>query len=175
MRRLAAALAAAVALCTQAAPPALPNAVRGDARGLKPLGEARLRVLLWHVYDAALWSDDYRWSPDTTFALDLRYGMEVKGADITARSLEEMRKLGFTDKARLARWEQAMGRIFPDIRAGDRLVGLSVAGRETRFYGEGGLIGVVPDAEFTRAFFAIWLDERTSEPAMRRRLLQLDP
>ena len=63
--------------------------------------------------------------------------------------------------------------VFPDIRPGDRLVGLSIPGREARFYSQDRLLGAVPDPEFARAFFAIWLDERTSEPKLRARMLRL--
>lgn len=173
MRAALAALALGLAFAAHAAAPALPAAVTSDVAGLRPLGEARLRVLFWHVYDASLWSEARQWSPDSTFALDIRYAIDVRGADLAAKSLELMRRLGHRDEARLARWEKEMSRVFPDIRAGERLVGVNVPGREARFYGEKGLLGTVPDADFARAFFAIWLDERTSEPAMRRQLLQL--
>jgi len=99
--------------------------------------------------------------------------MNIRGRDLTKRSLEEMRKLGFSDPARLKRWEEAMDRVFPDIRPGDRLVGVNIPGREARFYSQDRLLGAVPDPEFARAFFGIWLDERTSEPALRARMLGL--
>jgi hypothetical protein len=169
------ALALGLAFAARAAAPALPAAVMSDVGGLRPLGEARLRVFLVPVYDASLWSDGGRWSPDGTYALDIRYLMDVRGADLAAKSVELMRALGYRDEPRLARWKKEMGRVFPDIRAGDRLVGVNVPGREARFYGDKGLLGTVPDTEFARAFFAIWLDERTSEPAMRRQLLEPAP
>jgi len=159
----------------QAAAPPLPPAVLADTANLRPLGESRLRVLVWHVYDAALWSASPVFDAEGPFALDIRYAMDVRGADLAKRSVEEMRRLGHRDAATLARWESAMRAVFPDIRAGDRLVGVHVPGREARFYGAKGLIGVVADAEFARAFFAIWLDPRTSEPAMRLELLGLAP
>jgi len=35
------------------------------------------------------------------------------------------------------------------------------------------LIGEIPDAAFSRAFFSIWLDPRTAEPGLRAALLGL--
>ena len=171
MKAALAVLALGLTFAVRAAAPALPAAVTSDVAGLRPLGEARLRVFFRHVYDASLWSDARQWSPDSTFALDIRYAIDVRGADLAAKSLDLMRRLGYRDEPRLARWEKEMSRVFPDIHAGDRLVGVHVPGQEARFYGDKGLLGTVPDAEFARAFFAIWLDERTSEPAMRRQLL----
>ena len=173
MKRWALLPALAVAFAAAAGPPPLPDAVTRQLPDLKPLGDARLRVLAWHVYDASLWSAAAAFMPDAAHALDIRYAMDIRAADLAERSIEEMRKLGHRDPARLARWDREMRRVFPDIRAGDRLVGVHLPGREARFYNAQGLIGTVADAEFASAFFAIWLDERTSEPRMRRRLLGL--
>lgn len=169
------ALLAAALLCAglaHASPP-LPAAVAAELPALRPLGEGRLRWFGLHVYDSSLWVPGGVWSFDQAFALDIRYAMAIRGRDLTLRSLEEMRRLGFSEPAKLARWEEAMDRVFPDIRPGDRLVGVMIPGREARFYDERRLLGVVADPEFARAFFGIWLDERTSEPALRSRMLRL--
>ena len=175
MRRalLAAAAAFAVAAAHAHAGPPLPVALASEVPLLRPLGEGRLRWFGLHVYDSSLWVPGEAWSFDRVFALDIRYAMNIRGRDLTKRSLEEMRKLGFSDPARLRRWEEAMDRVFPDIRPGDRLVGVNIPGREARFYSQDRLLGTVPDPEFARAFFGIWLDEKTSEPALRARMLGL--
>ena len=64
-----------------------------------------------------------------------------------------------------------MARIFPDIKKGDTLIGVSLPGKEARFYNREKLIAVVPDPEFAKAFFDIWLSEKSSEPKMRLKLL----
>jgi hypothetical protein len=64
-----------------------------------------------------------------------------------------------------------MRTAFPDLKAGDRLVGVNVPGRETRFYLNDKLFSTVPDPAFGPAFFGIWLHPRTSEPAFRQELL----
>jgi len=153
--------------------PPLPLPVQSALPALKPLGEGRLRFFGLHVYDSALWALDGVWSFERAFALDIRYAMSIKGRDLSRRSIEEMRNIGVTDDAKLRRWEAAMDRLFPDIRPGDRLVGLHLPGREARFYNQERLIGTVPDPEFARAFFGIWLDERTSEPKLRAQMLKL--
>jgi hypothetical protein len=172
MRAFIAAVALAAATAAQAGPP-LPMALAAEIPLLKPLGEGRLRWFGLHVYDSSLWVPGDAWSFDRVFALDIRYAMNIRGRDLTQRSLEEMRKLGFSDPAKLRRWEEAMDRVFPDIRSGDRLVGVSIPGREARFYSQERLLGTVPDPEFARAFFGIWLDEKTSEPGLRARMLRL--
>jgi hypothetical protein len=85
-----------------------------------------------------------------------------------------MKRLGYADAQKLGRWEAEMDRVFPDIKAGDRLVGVSVPGKEARFYSQDRLIGTVADPEFARAFFSIWLDPATSEPKLRAQMLRLE-
>lgn len=156
-----------------AAPP-LPEAVVRDFPGMKAQGEGRLRYFGIHVYDASLWTPA-AWSAQERFVLDIRYAIAIRGKALTERSLKEMRGQGFTDEAKLARWSAEMDRVFPDLQPGDRLVGAFVPGKEARFYNDKGPLGVVADAEFARAFFAIWMDEKTSQPGLRLKLLGRDP
>ena len=141
---------------------------------LKPLGDGRLRWFGLHVYDSSLWVPGESWSFERPFALDIRYAMSIKGRDLTERSLVEMKRLGYTDAQKLGRWESAMDRVFPDIRPGDRLVGVSVPGKEARFYSQDRFLDTVADPEFARAFFSIWLDPATSEPKLRAQMLRID-
>ena len=59
-------------------------------------------------------------------------------------------RLGHTDAAKLRRWEREMDRVFPDIKAGDRLVGVSLPGKEARFYSQDRFLGAVADPEFAQ-------------------------
>ena len=70
-----------------------------------------------------------------------------------------------------ARWLGEMTRIFPDVRAGDRITGVQRPGTGARFFVNGRLQGELPDSDFARLFFGIWLSPRTSEPALRAALL----
>jgi hypothetical protein len=168
-------LAVALLLLAQSLPAAaeLPAAVGNAHPGLKPLGEGRLTVLLFDVYDATLYVTGTSWSQAQLFALDLRYLRSLSGKDIAARSVTEIKGQGFADATKLQRWGEEMARIFPDIKAGDRIVGVSLPGGGARFYNDQRMLGAVIDPEFSEAFFAIWLGDRTSEPGLRRKLLRL--
>ena len=61
--------------------------------------------------------------------------------------------------------------LFPDVQAGDTIIG-EYRSAGAGFHYNGRLLGHIEDTAFARAFFAIWLDARTSAPALRAALLQ---
>lgn len=140
----------------------------------KEVGKARLTYMMWDVYDASLYAPKGQWRNDKPYALQLRYLRSLKGDAIAKRSVEEMRKQGFNDEMKLAAWYSQMRDIFPDVKKGTEIVGISTANKATQFYKNGSLIGEIQDADFGKKFFGIWLNEKTSEPKMRRQLLGLN-
>ncbi|BAL97829.1 chalcone isomerase family protein [Rubrivivax gelatinosus] len=137
-------------------------------------GEGRLRVLGFAIYDARLWTGEgfapERWA-DAPLALEIRYARGFAGRDIAERSIAEMRRQGELPEAQARAWQQAMATMFPDVKPGDRLVGVRGADGGTRFYANGRRMGELDDTEFGRRFFGIWLAPQTSEPTLRSRLL----
>lgn len=149
----------------------LPEALTKEHRGLAVFSEGLLRVFGFKVYDIRLWTPGKKHSFDDMFALELVYDMGLKGKDIAERSAAEMRKQGFGDEAKLMKWSQEMARIFPDVKRGDALIGVFVPGKEAQFYSQDKRLATVADPEFAKAFFDIWLSEKTSEPKLREKLL----
>ena len=64
-----------------------------------------------------------------------------------------------------------MKQIFPDVVDGDCIIGLTLPQSGARFYYNEKATGEIQDREFAKAFFGIWLDPKTSEPALRIKLL----
>ncbi|MFZ4626410.1 MAG: chalcone isomerase family protein [Rhodoferax sp.] len=179
-RKMLVTAAAALAGCTlgvaQAQTQASPiwpevNSALAEAR---LAGSIRLRVWGFEVYDAQLWVlPGFRAGQFAQYplALSLRYLRSLKGAAIAEHSLKEMRGVGPIAPAQADPWLRAMTQTFPDVQAGDRLTGLHQPGVGARFWLNGQPHGDIADANFSSAFFGIWLAEGTSEPAMRRELL----
>ncbi|WP_240485164.1 chalcone isomerase family protein [Aestuariibacter salexigens] len=135
------------------------------------VGEGRMTYLFWDVYDARLYAPQGKWQEDGPYVLELHYLRSLDGEAIAERSVEEIRKQGFDDNAILSDWLEQMRNIFPDVNKGVTLVGIADQNQHTHFYRNDELIGSVPDPEFTRRFFGIWLSENTSEPSLRKKLL----
>lgn len=135
--------------------------------GLKRWGSGEFRRYGFLVYEATLWAGDN--PQDPPLALRLDYRRTIAGKAIAEASVREMRRF-VSDEDRLQRWGDQMQRIFPDVRPGDHILGVHRAGG-ARFYQENRLIGVIDAPGFAQAFFAIWLDPRTSAPELRTALL----
>lgn len=135
------------------------------------VGEGRLKYLFWSVFDAALYAPGGTWSKDQPFALSLSYLRDLEGESIVDASIDEMRKQGMTDEATLERWRVAMAGIFLDVDDQTTLTGIVNADGHAVFYRNGEPAGVIRDADFSQRFFDIWLGEKTSNPALRARLI----
>lgn len=137
----------------------------------KAVGEARLEVMFWDIYDAKLIAENGQYNPDKPFALSLTYLRDFKGKNIASRSIDEMRKQGMKDEMKLAKWYEKMEQVFPDVRKGQNLTGVVDDQGYSHFYFNEQKVGSIEDVEFSKWFFNIWLSERTSEPEVREKLL----
>ncbi len=142
---------------------AVPNAEK--------VGKGRLSYIFWDIYDATLYAPNGTWDEAEPFALHLSYLRPLLGKKIADRSAEEIRGQGFADEIKLAAWHAQMRKIFPDVDEGVSLTGIHTKTGETIFYQDSTEIGRIKDPEFSKAFFSIWLGEKSSAPDLRRQLL----
>ena len=131
-------------------------------------GQGRLTFWGFDVYDARYYVADPK--GQNGFALEIQYIRSFKGNELAKRTIYEMSRQGVSEKQR-ALWLQSLEKIFPDIASGDTLIGLHLPDKGTMFLHNGKVIGDVPGDAFAKAFFGIWLDERTSAPKLRTALI----
>lgn len=138
------------------------------------IGKGRLTVFGLQVYDARLWGlpgfkpDNL---PDEPFALELVYLRDFKSKDIAERSLKEMRRSADIDQDQAKVWVTELKRVIPDIKKGDRVMGIHRPGAGAQLLVNGKPSGEIADTEFARLFFGIWLSPKTSAPSVRAALL----
>ena len=181
-------LLAVSALCTGAAraqaaagdaPGAAPSAdIRQEVKAALPqarlIGKARLTVWGFQIYDARLWAPPGFGAASysrTPLALELDYLRGFTAAEVAERSLKEMRRSVPISDAQASQWKADLLRVIPDVRKGDRILGVYQPGVGASFWFNGKSSGDVKDAEFARLFFGIWLSPNTSEPQLREALL----
>ncbi len=156
----------------------LPAATAQEVAGALPqgqlIGQGRLTVWGFQVYDARLWAaagfgaGGYASQP---LALELAYLRAFDAVEVANRSLQEMRRSAAISDAQAARWTTELLRVIPDVRKGDRITGVHRPGVGALFWVNGQASGEIRDAEFARLFFGIWLSPNTSEPQLRQALL----
>jgi hypothetical protein len=137
-------------------------------------GKGRLTVWGFDVYDASLWVTPGFKSDKLTalpFALELAYLRDFTNTDIAERSIVEMRRSANISEAQAKAWTAAMLRVIPNVKKGDRIMGVYRPGTGAAFLVNGKSAGEIMDAEFARLFFGIWLSPKTSEPKVRSALL----
>ncbi len=148
---------------------ALPDAAR-NGENWRQWGSGEVSWFGFSLYRATLWVAGGEPARAPT-ALQLDYRRDIARDRLVQTSVDEMRRLG-ADETQLARWDDDLRRVFPDVKEGDSIVGVHYPGQGARFYHQGLLTGEVSDAEFARKFFAIWLDPATRSPSLRAALLK---
>ncbi len=139
-------------------------------------GEGSLRWFGLKIYEARLFAPQQfvaQQSFQAPFALEITYARSFAGEKIAQVSLDEIKRLSLGNTAQHGQWLAQMKALFPSVKAGDRLRGVHVPGQGAEFFFNNQPIGMIRDADFSKAFFSIWLDPKTAEPELRRSLLGL--
>jgi hypothetical protein len=131
-------------------------------------GKGRLNFWGFHVYDATLYRASNSSSPE--FALDIQYQRSFTGSAIAGKTADEMRKIGVPD-TQATIWGKELATVLPNVEPGQTLTGVYSLKAGTILFYEGKKIAQIPGVEFSKAFFGIWLDSKTSVPKLRAELL----
>jgi hypothetical protein len=151
---------------------AAPAHIEGHLTGPRLAGQGPFTWFGLKIYDAELWVGAKGYVPGEPFVLDLRYARKLNGIKIAEASFDQMEKIGAGTPAQRAAWLARMKEIFPNVQEGSRISGVYLPTGGARFYLDGKPLASVPDPEFARAFFAIWLDPKTTAPSLRTALLK---
>ena len=163
-RALAAGIAAGISLLWASLACASPD-------GLKMVGSGEMRWLMFNLYEATLYSQDGRYQPRRfPVALTLTYAREISREALVDATREEWRRLALASAQQQERWLPRLAAIWPDVRAGDRLTLYVDEQGRSRFMLGANPIGEIAEPAFAHAFLAIWLDRRSRDPALGRRL-----
>ena len=161
-----------VMLCAWTGAQAAPAHIETHLNEPRVAGQGPFTWFGLRIYDAELWVGPKGYQPNEPFVLDLRYARKLDGVKIAEASAEQMAKVGAGTASQRAAWLARMKEIFPNVKDGSRISGVFLPAGGARFYLDGRPLAAVPDPEFARAFFAIWLDPGTSARGLRAALLK---
>lgn len=138
---------------------------------LTMVGEARLNVMFFSVYDSRLYTEDGRYVPDQRpLRLEIEYLRNIKAKALVEQTGAEWDHLQVTHESRGA-WLEELTALWPDVGKNDVIALELDAENRSTFYFNGEQLGMMEDAEFGEYFVAIWLSADTSRPALREALL----
>ena len=164
---------ALVALCVYASAGAAAQPWLAQIPQAQQVGEGVYKRLGWSIYTARLWAPDGVYSPGKPFALSLTYEFDIAQSRIVQASIDEMERLG-APVADRPHWRDALLAVIRDVGKSQSLAGVYMPGQGALFYYNDVQTGRL-DEELAQHFFGIWLDPRTSDPALRTALLGAPP
>jgi hypothetical protein len=162
------------AIANQSTEPALPTELANSLPTVELAGKGKLTFFGLEVYESRLWTDSSFKAlafENHSFALELHYMRNFTAVDIAKRSLEEMQRIEPVPEQKATLWVKTLSEAFPNVKKGDRIVGVHKPGFGVTFWHNGKRSSEIRDADFSRQFFAIWLSPKTSEPKLRQALL----
>ncbi len=138
---------------------------------MKQVGNTRLSVLFWDVYDAELFTDTGSYDNYQQRALRLTYLRDIESAELVESTREEWQRLDIEITEQHEQWLSELDQMWPDITEGDCLLLVEDTDGHGVFYNSDGQLGTIANETFTDQFLAIWLDENSRFEQERDELL----
>jgi hypothetical protein len=141
-----------------------------EVPAMKPVGMGELTWFGLHIYRAELWSANGHFDSTRPYVLALTYERKVTAQKQVNVTLDQMDKQGVPE-ARQARWRPLLEKVMVNVKAGDTMAGMYTPGSGAVFYYNGKQQSASNNIAFIDDFFGVWLNSRTTEPELRRKLL----
>ncbi|RUO62284.1 hypothetical protein CWI71_05290 [Pseudidiomarina insulisalsae] len=141
------------------------------AAELEKVGETRLSVWFWDVYDAELFTDSGNYENYQRRALRLSYLRDIEASELVETTREEWQRLDIRMSEQHEQWLSELNEMWPDVSNGDCLMLVETPEGHSEFYNADKKLGVIPSAEFTDDFLAIWLSPDSRFRAERNELI----
>jgi hypothetical protein len=143
---------------------------RTDAE-LKKVGEARLRVLFWSIYNSRLYTPTGSYAgEERPLRLEIEYLIDVKSSALVDRTAREWDAMG-REHPRQDAWLTRLDQLWPNIDKRDVLTLEVNEENVSTFFHNGTLLGRIDDAAFGEQFLDIWLSEDSTRPSLREALI----
>lgn len=126
---------------------------------LEKVGETRLRVMLFRIYDAELYSDNGTYSDANELLLKLQYARNFSASKLAEQTQDEWERMGYPQNEESGQWIQQLESMWPDVSSGDCIVAHRTPDSGITFYGTDGELGKIESSVFADQFLSIWLSE----------------
>lgn len=135
------------------------------------VGEARLKVLFWHIYTAHLYTPSGKFqAADKPLVLRIVYARDIEAKELVEHTQKQWDKI-FGRQPEHAQWLTMLEKLWPDIKEGDELSLQLLDNRQCHFYTAAQALGAIDDQALCQAFLAIWLSDKVSDMELRNKLI----
>lgn len=133
------------------------------------IGEGQLTWLMFEVYHAELYAANTPFQAGSyPLALQLTYHRNISKDDLVEVTRDEWQRLNIEGADP---WLQQLSTLWPDIKAGDKLVFRADNKNKGSFYFNDHHIGDIDDTNFSESFLAIWLSPDSKAKKLREKLI----
>ncbi len=164
-------LLALLFVCTQVSA----NPTSEDINAMPVVGQAKLRVAFWNIYEARLRAPAGRYSPEQTHALVLTYLRDFSKKNLIKETKKQLEHIGLGDHANIDTWLTRLDELWVDVEENESITLYVDQSKHAHFFHNHHWLGKIADPEFSAAFAGIWLSERSSEPKLREQLIGEKP
>jgi hypothetical protein len=141
---------------------------------LQLVGEARLTVMVWPIYESRLYTADGNYTEgQRPLRLELEYLRDIEALDLVEHTRKEWRHLQMLSGQENV-WLESLSSLWPDVSENDVLALVLDEGGRSTFMLNGESLGGIDDPAFGPSFLAIWLSPATSRPELRRALIGMN-
>ncbi|XPF96295.1 chalcone isomerase family protein [Colwellia sp. RE-S-Sl-9] len=158
---------------------------------LNKIGEGQMKVLFWKVYKAEFYTSGSVYQEQTyPKALKLTYQRDIEQKEFIDATKDQWNKLNAHFNERIisetleAQWVTQLKDIFPNITEKDVILFILTEQKQAHFYLKTfdnnknqynetyQVLGTIKDTNFGDYFLSIWLSEHTTEPKLRKQLIE---
>lgn len=137
------------------------------------VGKGKLSVLFWDIYNAELFTESGQYQEaQTPIALKLTYLRDIEKKDLISETIKQWGKVGFNDKTKIETWSSKLEQLWTDVSENDAITLYIDKENCSYFFFNDQELGKIDDPEFSQAFLAIWLSEKTTAPKVRKQLIK---
>jgi hypothetical protein len=152
------------------------KATQSPISELKLVGEGKLSVLFWDVYQAKLYTKTGSYKDNIQpLALSFTYMRDFTSGELIDETEDQWRELKLDIHVNEVNWLKALAKLWPDVVEDDTLLFHINLEGNSDFYFNDRYLGTIEDEVFSRYFKAIWLDQNTSSPKIRKKLIGKQP
>ena len=147
------------------------DALRTHVPDAELVGEARLQIFIFKIYDAQLFAPSGRFTRDGAYALRLTYLIDAEKDKIVERTVKEMKRQKAASSPVIEGWVPLMEANFISMPKGSSADFIHTSDGRLILAANGEAIAEISNRRFIKALMDIWLGPKPRDTEFQRDLM----